>query len=73
MQRHGWYIDGLERVGAGSGSSSIGVMRERVSAFLMEVFEEALGTTGLNLHELAMFAATLEHLIHDEVYIYTHM
>jgi hypothetical protein len=42
-------------------------MRERVSSFLMEVFEEALGTTGLNLHELSIFAATLEHLIHDEV------
>jgi hypothetical protein len=33
----------------------------------MEVFQEALGVTGLSLHELAIFAATLEHLIHDEV------
>jgi len=68
VQRHGWHIDGLDRVGAASGSSSsIDVMRERVSAFLMEVFEEALGSKGLSLHELAMFAATIEHLIHDEV------
>merc|ERR1719253_2144370 len=68
VQRHGWHIDGLDRIGNTSGSSaSIEVMRERVSSFLMEVFEEALGTTGLNLHELSIFAATLEHLIHDEV------
>jgi len=69
VQRHGWAIDGLDKVGAESNASSAfgGVLRERTSAFLMEVFEEALGTTGLKLHELSIFAATLEHIIHGEV------
>jgi hypothetical protein len=32
----------------------------------MDVFEEAFGKTGLKQHELSIFAATLEHIIHDE-------
>eukprot|EP00929_Paragymnodinium_shiwhaense_P120839 TRINITY_DN928_c1_g1_i7.p1 TRINITY_DN928_c1_g1~~TRINITY_DN928_c1_g1_i7.p1 ORF type:complete len:572 (-),score=171.36 TRINITY_DN928_c1_g1_i7:171-1886(-) len=73
VQRHGWRLDGLERMGkAGSGlrtgseANPTGLIREHVPAFLMEVFEEAFGKTGLRQHELSIFAATLEHIIHDE-------
>eukprot|EP00929_Paragymnodinium_shiwhaense_P081799 TRINITY_DN428_c0_g2_i1.p1 TRINITY_DN428_c0_g2~~TRINITY_DN428_c0_g2_i1.p1 ORF type:complete len:584 (-),score=203.65 TRINITY_DN428_c0_g2_i1:91-1842(-) len=69
VQRHGWRIDGLERVGAATesnGASPTGLLRERVPGFLMDVFEEAFGKTGLKQHELSIFAATLEHIIHDE-------
>ena len=41
-------------------------MRERVPNFIMELFEEAFGQTGLKLHELVVFAGTLERLIHGE-------
>eukprot|EP00929_Paragymnodinium_shiwhaense_P012748 TRINITY_DN1204_c0_g1_i2.p1 TRINITY_DN1204_c0_g1~~TRINITY_DN1204_c0_g1_i2.p1 ORF type:complete len:565 (+),score=154.65 TRINITY_DN1204_c0_g1_i2:76-1770(+) len=64
VQRHGWHIDGLNR--DSSDASTAGIMRERIPAFLMELFEEAFGKSGLMLHELALFAATLEHMIHDE-------
>merc|ERR1719217_1657546 len=64
VQRHGWHIDGLNR--HSSEATPAGILRERVPAFLMELFEEAFGKSGLMLHELAIFAATLEHMIHDE-------
>eukprot|EP00929_Paragymnodinium_shiwhaense_P081812 TRINITY_DN428_c0_g7_i1.p1 TRINITY_DN428_c0_g7~~TRINITY_DN428_c0_g7_i1.p1 ORF type:complete len:581 (-),score=152.21 TRINITY_DN428_c0_g7_i1:310-1929(-) len=64
VQRHGWHIDGLDRTN-GEASPS-GLLRERVPSFLMDLFEEAFGKSGLMLHELAIFAGTLEHLIHDE-------
>jgi len=73
VQAHGWRIDGLERMGSddqtlrkGSASNPAGLLRERVPAFLMDVFEDAFGKTGLKQHELSIFAATLEHIIHDE-------
>lgn len=67
VQRHGWHIDGLERIGTDVGTDETsGLLRGRVPAFLMDRFEEAFGNTGLKLHELAIFAATLEHIIHDE-------
>lgn len=64
VQRHGWYIDGLS--GVTNETSPVGMLRERVPMFIMELFEEAFGQTGLKLHELVVFAATLESLIHDE-------
>jgi len=64
VQRHGWHIDGLTDIS--DKSSPTGVLKERVPTFLLDLFEEAFGQTGLKLHELAVFAATLERLIHDE-------
>jgi hypothetical protein len=64
VQRHGWHIAGLERLDGPA--TELASLRERFPAFLMEVFEEAFGTTGLKQDELSKFAATLEHIIHDE-------
>jgi predicted SAM-dependent methyltransferase len=65
VQRHGWHIDGLDR-SASDFSEQDSISRQQVPAFLMDVFSEAFGQTGLMLHELAIFAATLEHMIHNE-------
>jgi hypothetical protein len=65
VQRHGWYIDGLSGMTNESSSPST-ILRERVPNMLMELFDEAFGNTGLKLEELAIFAGTLERLIHDE-------
>jgi len=63
-KRHGWHLDGLDRTDAEASPS--GIMKERVPLFLMDLFEEAFGSSGLMLHELAIFATTLERIIHDE-------
>jgi len=67
VQRHGWYIKGLEPDGDGwNNTSPAGVLKDRVSSYVEELFEERLGGRGFNLHDTAVLAATLEHLIHDD-------
>lgn len=67
VQRHGWFVKGLEPAGDHWNSSSpAGVLKERVSTYVQELFEERLGGHGFGLHETAVLAATIEHLIHDE-------
>jgi len=67
VQRHGWYIKGLEPDGdSWNTTSPAGVLKDRVASHVEELFEERLGGRGFNLHDTAVLAATLEHLIHDE-------
>jgi hypothetical protein len=67
VQRHGWYIKGLEPDGdSWNTTSPAGVLKDRVSSYVEELFEERLGGRGFNLHDTAVLAATLEHLIHDD-------
>jgi len=67
VQRHGWYIKGLEPDGdSWNTTSPAGVLKDRVASYVEELFEDRLGGRGFNLHDTAVLAATLEHLIHDE-------
>jgi len=67
VQRHGWYIKGLERAGQSwNESSHATILKDQAADFVQSVFEHRLGDRGLGLHELSVLAATLEHLIHDE-------
>lgn len=68
VQRHAMYIKGLEPGGDtwSSNASATEVLEDRVPAFVQSLFEERLNGHGLGLHEVAVLAATLEHLIHDE-------
>jgi len=68
VQRHGWYIKGMEPSGDGwsNTTSPAGVLKDKVSSYVEELFEERLGGRGFNLHDTAVLAATLEHIIHDE-------
>lgn len=67
VQRHGLYIKGLEPDGdAWNSTSPSGILKDRVSSYVEDLFEERLGGRGFSLHDTAVFAATLEHLIHDD-------
>jgi hypothetical protein len=68
VQRHAMYIKGLEPGSETftSNASATDVLEDRVPAFVQSLFEERLKGQGLGMHELAVLAATLEHLIHDE-------
>jgi len=69
VQRHAMYIKGLEP-GGGSWSdgtaSASDVLQDRVPDVVQTMFEDRLKGRGLGMHELAVLAATYEHLIHDE-------
>jgi hypothetical protein len=65
--RHGWNIKGLGfRSAESNASSTEGILKDQVPAYLQDMFEKELGTRGLGLHELSVLAAALEHLIHKE-------
>jgi hypothetical protein len=65
--RHGWNIKGLgANGGTWNSSSPTEVLTDQVPSYIEEMFEKRLGSKGLGLHELSVFAATIEHLIHKE-------
>jgi hypothetical protein len=65
--RHGWYIKGLGRNAEESNiTSPAGILKDHVPAYVQNIFEKRLGNKGLDLHELAVMASTLEHLINKE-------
>merc|ERR1719408_1219585 len=67
VQRHGWVIKGLDTAGGHRNStSSAGLLKEQVPAYIQDLFEQRLGGRGFGLHELAVLAATIEHLVHSE-------
>jgi hypothetical protein len=67
IMRHGWNIKGLGRHAEGSNiTSPAGVLKDQVPSYIQDSFEKRLGDRGLGLHELAVMASTLEHLIHRE-------
>merc|ERR550537_517150 len=67
VQRHGWVIKGLDTAGAHRNStSSAGLLKEQVPAYIQDLFEQRLGSRGFGLHELGVLAATVEHLVHSE-------
>merc|ERR1719198_1357621 len=67
VQRHGWAIKGLDTAGGHRNStSSAGLLKEQVPAYIQDLFEQRLGGRGFGLHELGVLAATIEHLVHSE-------
>merc|ERR1719491_758885 len=70
VQRHGWLIRSLEPTGnslaAWNSSTPTAILEERVPTRIQSLFEKRLGERGLGLRELAILAATLEHLVHVE-------
>merc|ERR1719272_1970543 len=58
---------GLDAAGGHRNStSSAGVLKEQVPAYIQDLFEQRLKGRGFGLHELGVLAATIEHLVHSE-------
>jgi hypothetical protein len=71
VQRHGWSVKGLQSetkaVAAWNASSPTKLFQAgKVSEHVAGAFEERIEKVGLGLHDLAVLAATLEHLVHLE-------
>jgi hypothetical protein len=66
VHHRGMYVRGLEPAGeAWNSSSPVDIMEDKVPSYVQHLFEERL-QDGFSLHELALFAATLEHFVHYE-------
>jgi hypothetical protein len=78
VRQHGWFIRGLEpgseftnmttqeQVGLDPSKQALQDMQEWVPSYLQQFLETLIGGRGVNLRELAVFAATLEDLVHKE-------
>jgi len=67
LHRHGWSIEGLDNAGKTMNTTSpTGILKNRVPAYVQDIFEKRLAGKGLGLYELAVLASTIEHLIHSE-------
>lgn len=65
--RHGWNIKGLTgEIGIKNASSPSGVLKDQVPAYIEDMFEKRLAGKGFALHDIAVLAATIEHLIQEE-------
>jgi hypothetical protein len=64
--RHGWIIKGLGRHEESNITSPSGILKDHVPSYIQNIFEKRLGDKGLGLHDLAVMASTLEHLINKE-------
>jgi hypothetical protein len=77
VQRHGWFVQGLDRtepsaqsLGVSSSATVVvaGILKEQVPAYVQDLLEKIIGAKGFGLHELAVFANVIEHLVHNEVF-----
>merc|ERR1719343_498663 len=69
VQRHRWVINGQgseEAVDSGSVLPAQ-VLQNRVPEIVQELFEQRTASHGSSLHEVALLAATLEHLVKNEL------
>lgn len=69
--RHGWFVRGLDPEDNGnsfnsSSASSVSIFEDSVSSHVQALFEQRIGGKGCTLHEVAVLAATIEHLVHKE-------
>eukprot|EP00929_Paragymnodinium_shiwhaense_P042967 TRINITY_DN2214_c1_g6_i1.p1 TRINITY_DN2214_c1_g6~~TRINITY_DN2214_c1_g6_i1.p1 ORF type:complete len:567 (-),score=154.87 TRINITY_DN2214_c1_g6_i1:104-1804(-) len=65
VQRHGWYVNGLDNGGESWNSTSPADVFKQHAADHHSLFEDKLGK-GFNAHQVAVFAAALEALVHGE-------
>merc|ERR1719277_949538 len=68
VHRHGWYVVGLEPLGqAWNASSPASVVKSKIPAYLQSIFDRRLHGQGMDLRDLAAFAATLFDFMHNEI------
>jgi len=67
-QKHGWHLKGLEAAGASwNQTSPLSIAKEQIPALIQDLFEQRVHGEGLDLNELAAFAATMSDLVRAEV------
>jgi hypothetical protein len=66
-QARGWFLQGLQPTSEWrNASASVQIMKELAPSFIEELLEQRANGQGLELQDLAAFAATLQDLVHAE-------
>jgi hypothetical protein len=66
---HGWSIAGLEPNATTYNTTSLvgsGMLRGVVPSHIEDILDDYVGRQGFTLHDLAVLAGTIEHLVHDD-------
>jgi len=67
VQRHGWFVRGLDLAGQSYNSTSpTSMIGTHVGEDAQQVFDNQLDKSGFDLHHAAVLAATLENFVHVE-------
>jgi len=67
VQRHGWFVRGLDSAGqAWNSTSPTDMLGDHVGDHVQQVFDKKLENEGFDLHHSAVLAATLENFVHVE-------
>ena len=67
MERYGWHVKGLEPGARTEGiSPAASILKDRVPSYMASMVEEQLEGHGFGLHQFAVLATSLEHLVHDD-------
>jgi len=66
VQRHGWFVLGLDNAGESWNSSSPADVFQNHADEHHSIFNDRLSSHGFDLHQVAVFAAALETLVHGE-------
>lgn len=66
VQRHGWFVIGLDNEGESWNSSSPAAVFQNHAEEHHALFNDKLSRQGFALHQVAVFAAALETLVHGE-------
>jgi hypothetical protein len=69
LELHGWSISGLEPNATTFNTTSLvgsGVLRGLVPPHIEGIFDGYVGVDGFGLQDLAVLAATIEHLVHED-------
>lgn len=69
VQRHAWFVVGLEPFKAlaeWNSTSPTSVIDQRVPDYITGLFNNRIGQHGFSLHDVAVLAVTIEHLVHKE-------
>jgi len=67
VDRHGWFVEGLGSAGdAANNSLPSGIFKDGDNDDVSEFFEVRFQEHSFNLHQVAVFAATLESFVHNE-------
>jgi hypothetical protein len=66
IQKHGWFVKGLDPEGGNWEFASHGMVKEKATQYIQDIFDKKLNGRGLGLEDLASFAMMVVGLIHGE-------
>jgi len=66
VDKHGWFVKGLDPADANLDFSTSGMVKEKATKYIQDIFDKKLNGRGVGLEDLANFAIMVADLVHAE-------